>query len=172
MRMHHHDDKNTSKDFSLFLSHTPPKRNNSVQGYTRPSKRAYRGAIYSLSTPSPSSPTIYAGVSNGVCRLDFVSTDDLTIGQWYRQNTSLNILGNCQTASREASYGMVNLSGYERPEPWDYTSSLSPLRDQRPFSSLVYSDEEHRQVLNTGWDQRWEEVRKSPLRSYVEGYYV
>lgn len=154
----------TRRDFSLFLSHGAPKRNiHSAHGYGRPSYRSYRGAIYALSAPSPTSPSVYAGISNGVYRLDFTSTDDLTgsCGEWYRENASLDA-NICKTGLREANYGIIQLSGYERPDP--ETTAMLPLRNQRPYSSLVYSKGEYQDEQSTGWDRRWEKPRKSPLR--------
>ena len=163
MRMHRSSalrspNNNACKGLNLFLSHPAPKHSShSAHGYTRHFKRSYRGPIYSLSTPSPASPTVYAGISNGLSRLDFLSTDDLTgPSSWYKQNICLD-LDKCTTPSREADYGIVGLSGYERPES-PSTSVLSPLRDQKSFSSLSYTDTDG---LSSGWDRRWEKVQRS-----------
>jgi hypothetical protein len=134
------------KDFSLFLSQPLPtsrrSRNNS----------AYRGPIYTLSSPSPSSPSIYAGIVDGVFRLDFASTDDLTGPRrdWYRDNLALDL-----KTARSSPDRVLQMSGYERPDPEAVTSSVK-LRTQLPFSSV--KDEDIRNEQLTGWDRRWERL--------------
>lgn len=132
------------KDFSLFLSQplpTPRRARNNA---------AYRGPIYTLSTPSPSSPSIYAGIVDGVFRLDFSSTDDL-IGphrDWYRENLALDLHTNKSAPDR-----VLQMSGYERPDADDVTSSVK-LRTQVPFECV--GNEHLENELVTGWDRRWE----------------
>lgn len=134
------------KDFSLFLSQPLPTsrraRNNS----------AYRGPIYTLSSPSPSSPSIYAGIVDGVFRLDFASTDDLTGSgrDWYRDNLGLGL-----NTSSSAPDRVLQMSGYERPDPEAVTSSVK-LRTQLPFERVKSENIRNEQV--TGWDRRWERL--------------
>lgn len=130
------------KDFSLFLSHRPPKVVSNGRRHFN-STRSYRGAIYALSTPSPSSPTVYAGISDGVFRLDFASTDDLTgsCRSWFDEILSLDI--NMDGKSRDR---VLEMSGYERPDPDDFTT-VSRLRTQRPFWSLALDEEADRKSV-------------------------
>ena len=133
------------KDFSLFLSQPIP---NPRRGGRNTS---YRGPIYTLSSPSPSSPTIYAGVVDGVFRLDFASTDDLTGSSkdWYRDNLNLGLNMNFNKG------GVLQMSGYERPDPEAETSSVK-LRTQVPFSRIGKEDIRNEQL--TGWDRRWKRL--------------
>ncbi|GAQ33452.1 hypothetical protein AtubIFM55763_005357 [Aspergillus tubingensis] len=146
------------KDISIFLSAHPPSSR--TQGRRRHNTRSYRGAIYSMSSPSPSSPTIYTGVADGVVRLDFASTDDLfgPCQDWYRDPLLLsNDVGLDSTvAHTRAADKVLELSGYERPE--DTTSSIT-LRKQQPFGSVGVEDRLAEEV--TGWDRRWERLEKS-----------
>lgn len=134
------------KDFSLFLSQPLPTPRRSRHN------SAYRGPIYTLSTPSPSSPTIYAGIVDGVFRLDFASTDDLTGSNrdWYRENLDLGL-----SMASSNKGGVLQMSGYERPDPEAETSSVK-LRTQVPFSNIKPEDIRNEQA--TGWDRRWERL--------------
>ena len=146
-------------DFSLFLSYRPPRLANNGRRHTY-SVRPYRGAVYALSTPSPSSPTVYAGISDGVFRLDFASSDDLTGPRrgWFDENLSLDInMG--KTASYQGDR-VLNMSGYERPAADDFTT-VSRLRTQRPFWSLALDEEEDIYERKTGWDRRWERLDRN-----------
>ncbi|KAE8146158.1 hypothetical protein BDV25DRAFT_163056 [Aspergillus avenaceus] len=145
------------KDFSLFLSHPAPSQPNLVQRRTR-APRSYRGAIYTMSSPSPLSPTIYAGIADGVVRLDFASTDDLNspYGNWYRDPLDLDIehLGNASSVLPER---ILQLSGYERPEPRE-TNRSSKLRTQQAFGSIGEEAVKNEQL--TGWDRRWKPLER------------
>lgn len=138
------------KDFSIFLSQPIPTprraRHNS----------AYRGPIYTLSSPSPSSPTIYAGIVDGIFRLDFASTDDLTgpNRDWFQNNLALGL-----NPGRSSQDRVLQMSGYERPDPEAETSSVK-LRTQVPFSSIKPEDIRNEQL--TGWDRRWEKLEDDP----------
>ncbi|RAL00406.1 F-box domain protein [Aspergillus ibericus CBS 121593] len=139
------------KDISIFLSAHPPTNR------TRPrnqSTRSYRGAIYSMTSPSPSSPTIYTGVADGVVRLDFTSTDDLhgPCKSWYRDPLSIDL--NTHSRTKRADR-ILELSGYERPE--NTTASIT-LRTQQTFRSVGEDDVLGEEV--TGWDRRWQRLEK------------
>lgn len=142
-----------NKDFSLFLSAhpasvTPRQFSRAQQG------GAYRGAIYSMTSPSPSSPTVYTGVTDGVVRLDFASTDDLTgpVQSWYDYNLDLGIEKG-QPTNPPATSKVLRMAGYERPHP-DALTLTSKLRKQHgswyPESKFVTNE------VVTGWDRRWE----------------
>ncbi|KAL4751246.1 hypothetical protein BDW72DRAFT_173968 [Aspergillus terricola var. indicus] len=140
-----------SKDLSIFLSLNPPTaRNDNVSRYAR---HRYRGPIYTMSSPSLLSPTIYTGIAGGVVRLDFASTDDLTgtHNTWYRDSIDLDL--NCNTNLREnCTNHIIELSGYERPDSRD-TTTCSKLRSQVPFG--IVDDQNIANELATGWDRRW-----------------
>lgn len=147
------------KDYSIFLSHPPPglsisnrarhRRNNNAN-----SRLSYRGPIYTMSSPSALSPTIYAGVVNGIFRLDFVSTDDLTSPshQWHEDNIALDVNAEVNAAVPGPNR-VVELSGYERPEASN-TTTTSKLRTQQPFWPGLNSDDANE--VESGWDRRWE----------------
>ncbi|RDH33049.1 hypothetical protein BDQ94DRAFT_170730 [Aspergillus welwitschiae] len=145
------------KDISIFLSAHPPSSR--PQGRRRHNTRSYRGAIYSMTSPSSSSPTIYTGVADGVVRLDFASTDDLLgpCQDWYREPLLLSNgvrLDNTVAHTRSADR-VLDLSGYERPE--DTTASIT-LRTQQPFVFVGVEDGLAEEI--TGWDRRWERLEK------------
>ncbi|KAL4778952.1 hypothetical protein BJX76DRAFT_107939 [Aspergillus varians] len=137
-----------SKDLSIFLSFNPPtfrRANNS-----RTTRHRYRGPIYTMSSPSVLSPTIYTGITGGIVRLDFASTDDLTGPNqtWYRDALDLNLDYNKAGNAND----IIELSSYERPDIRD-TTTCSKLRSQKPFTQIDDSSIAHERT--TGWDRRW-----------------
>ncbi|KAJ5545821.1 hypothetical protein N7494_003406, partial [Penicillium frequentans] len=144
------------KDFSMFLSSQIPS---STPRNPRANKRRpYRGPIYTLSTPSPSSPTVYAGVVDAVVRLDFASTDDLTgpTRDWYDYNLDLGVEKGQPSVPVETE-NVFRLAGYERPDPGDFTTT-SKLRHQHGF---WYPEQKHiNNGAGAGWDRRWEPLEK------------
>ncbi|OOF97216.1 hypothetical protein ASPCADRAFT_143473 [Aspergillus carbonarius ITEM 5010] len=139
------------KDMSIFLSAQPPTNRTRARNQ---STRSYRGAIYTMTSPSPSSPTIYTGIADGVVRLDFASTDDLNgpCKNWYRDPLSIDLSTHIRTPRAGR---ILELSGYERPE--NTTASIT-LRTQQTFRSIGDDDLVSEQV--TGWDRRWERLEK------------
>uniref|UniRef100_A0A093UTI2 DNA excision repair protein ERCC-8 n=1 Tax=Talaromyces marneffei PM1 TaxID=1077442 RepID=A0A093UTI2_TALMA len=164
---HHYEAKSVSsmspnhesspKEFSFFLSHHPPNvlrhRNYGT----------YRGPVYTMSSPSPTSSTVYTGVVDGVVRLDFGSTDDFldeNTSNWYQdyldmdgndisKDLSTNRARKNHSTAREK---ILELSGYERPSP-ENRSASAKLRSQVPFWSLSETDE--KKEKESGWDRRW-----------------
>ncbi|KAI9371522.1 hypothetical protein BJX61DRAFT_511251 [Aspergillus egyptiacus] len=138
-----------SKDLSLFLSfHSTNSPANAPR--SRHLRHRYRGPVYTMSSPSLLSPTIYTGIAGGVVRLDFASTDDLAGPSqgWYRDLLDLDLE---HKGSRKLN-DVLDLSGYERPDSND-TTTCSKLRSQQPFWTV-----DERNVINeqaTGWDRRW-----------------
>lgn len=146
------------RDFSFFISHHPPTP-------SRRTHHAYRGPIYSMSSPSPSSSTIYTGIVDGIVRLDFASTDDLTgtNSDWYHDNLALSLNttmdfsdnkdnGRLRGHNRYGGEKILELSGYERPSPENMSASAK-LRTQKPFWDVTEKDVLVEQ--ETGWDRRW-----------------
>jgi WD40 repeat protein len=104
----------------------------------------YRGAIYSLSSPSPASPTVYAGVENHIIRLDFVSTDDVQKG---RQNLSAFGFDHGNGTKGQ----ILNLSSYERPRTGHESTDTVLLRNQSGWNSSRLKEG----LTEDGWDERW-----------------
>lgn len=153
------------RDFSLFLSHPPPGLKRPSRGRSRGNHTSYRGPIYTMSSPSALSPTIYAGVVDGVFRLDFASSDDLASPslQWYEDSLALDLTVDLNTSS-SAPDRVLELSGYERPEADDLTTT-SKLRTQQPFWAI--SNDDARNEVVTGWDRRWERLdQEAPWRRH------
>ncbi|KAJ5964222.1 uncharacterized protein N7479_004098 [Penicillium vulpinum] len=146
--------------FSMFLSHQPPLTfPQQTQAPVRTRRRGpYRGPIYTMSSPSPSSPTVYTGVVDGVVQLDFASTDDLTGPQkeWYETNLDLGVNIGPEVSPRWNSEPF-NLAGYERPDEDDFVT-VCKLRNQRAFRDLEPRDVAE---THTGWDCRWKDLDES-----------
>ncbi|KAJ5278871.1 hypothetical protein N7478_004243 [Penicillium angulare] len=143
------------KDFSLFLSAQLPS---ATPGNLRARRRGpYRGPIYTMSTPSPSSPTVYTGIVDGVVRLDFASTDDLTgpSREWFDYDLNIEKGGQSVPVGTE---NVLRIAGYERPDQDDFTTT-SKLRRQH---ECWYLEDRHAtNVAEPGWDRRWEALEQS-----------
>ena len=154
-----------SREINIFLSpHIPP-----TQRLWQPLPRRqdtrlprYRGSIYSLCAPSPSSPRVYAGIENHVIQLDFISTDDLTgtgqrsfdFGLGYGREDRENALKRDE---------ILNLPCYERPRPGHESTDAILLRKQVDFPGKGkvwpgqwYSANDSKDgKAELGWDERW-----------------
>lgn len=149
------------KDFSLFLSAKPPTSDFAGNNRRRQRQGTYRGPIYTMSTPSPSSPTVYTGIVDGVLRLDFASTDDLTgrAKEWYSRNLDLGINIGKSDPREPAGKDVMKLAGYERPDPDDLTTT-SKLRTQHKWFWPSSGENDRCGIVDTGWDRRWEDLEE------------
>ncbi|KAJ5106439.1 hypothetical protein N7456_003114 [Penicillium angulare] len=151
------------KDFSLFLSTQLPS---ATGGNPRARRRAggpYRGPIYTMSTPSPSSSTVYTGIVDGVVRLDFASTDDMTgpSREWFDLNLGLDLnIEKTRPSVPGSTDNVLKLAGYERPDPDDFTTT-SKLRNQLEFWFPEDNLKHANNVAEPGWDRRWEALERS-----------
>jgi hypothetical protein len=142
-----------SKNISIFLSYQRfSSRNNTAR---------YRGPVYCLSAPSPSSSTLYAGVENLIYRLDFASTDDIAgpSGSWYHDNLGLDL--NLDSTGLDRVLGVPC---YERPPLRDMGRGMK-LLTQKNFSKELMEEVRAGTDVDVwpGWDQRW----KYPVSSIV-----
>ena len=113
----------------------------------------YRGPVYSLSTPSPASPTVYAGVENYIIQLDFVSTDDVQKGRQDLSTIGLDY-------EKKSKQQILNLSCYERPRPGYESTDTVLLRNQVPWNGSRVEDG----VTEDGWDERWRLATRRKLQ--------
>jgi WD40 repeat protein len=104
----------------------------------------YRGPVYSLSAPSPASPTVYAGVENHVIQLEFVSTDDMQKAR--RELPAFGLVR--EKGSKEQ---ILNLSCYERPRTGHESTDTVLLRNQVNWNTPHLGDG----LTEDGWDERW-----------------
>ncbi len=124
----------------------------------------YRGSVYSLSIPSPSSPTIYAGIENHVLQVDFVSTDDV------RTRKSDMHPGLYGEEARSAQQPILNLSCYERPSKGKETTDPLVFRKQGDLSLLLKYGTvgAERAAKDAGWDERLGVDTSPRLRNHRE----
>ncbi|KAK2744092.1 hypothetical protein FQN55_006960 [Onygenales sp. PD_40] len=162
---HHHHTANLKdsltyprKDISIYLSQKPSPNSRLPLPLTRDRLR-YRGPIYTMSLPSPSSSTLYVGVEANIIRLDFASTDDLSgpHRSWYDENLGLGL--NVDAApdyARDANSQPFDLSCYERPLPEDQGRGVR-LMMQDPFYAAAKNGEmcANDDARVSGWDRRW-----------------
>lgn len=115
-------------------------------GRNHPASRLerYRGSIYSLSTPTPYSPTVYVGIDRSVMQLDFHSTDDVL------SNTDSNPIQPRREGEEERKFKDIlptpdslsestihPLSAYLRPRPSHPATDPVLLRHQIPWDRAV-----------------------------------
>ncbi|KAL5339062.1 hypothetical protein BJX70DRAFT_177605 [Aspergillus crustosus] len=149
-----------SKDLSIFLSFNPPSTTNPPtnpghRSRARAPRHRYRGPIYTMSSPSLLSPTVYTGIAGGIIRLDFASTDDLTgpHQDWYQDLIDIDLTHDQINSTGETStHRILELSAYERPDS-DDTTTCSKLRSQQRFEAV--GEKEIWNEKETGWDRRW-----------------
>jgi len=116
----------------------------------------YRGSIYSLSAPSPSSPTVYVGIENHVVQLDSVSTDDFRSGIPDLVDPLLGL---------EEGNHILNLSCYQRPRDGHEATDSVLLRKQfdwpdgRRDSAASTRAHFPGNQIEDGWDERWHLAR-------------
>lgn len=114
----------------------------------------YRGSIYSLSSPSPSSRTVYAGIENHVIQLDFVNTDDLVDNR-----------GGLAEVLDDRP--VLNLSCYERPRMGYESTDTVLLRKQ-----LDIDDRSRGSVRSEpGWDERWQLEQQRSRRGMAASWW-
>jgi WD40 repeat protein len=130
------------RDFNIFVTPTVSYRERLWQPLSRqnPAAEKYRGSVYSLSSPSSSSPTVYAGISNHVLQLDFLSTDDVRRG-WHT-------LDHPQSNTTP----VIDLSCYEQPRRGRESTDPVLLRKQQPLVTALAAKTKS---ADDGWDERW-----------------
>lgn len=123
---------------------TSPSRQNNANW--RSNRRAGESPLYSLSSPSPYSPNIYAGIENNVVHLNFTSMVDEHPDPLFRKSmrgSKANGFMIGQTWD-PVKKGLI-LSMYDQNATGDL-----PLRMQRPVGPVSPSDETLK-----GYDERW-----------------
>lgn len=146
-----------SRDINVFLALTVHRASQPWQPLPGRHNNArlprYRGSIYSLSSPSPSSPTVYAGIQNHVIQLDFVATDDCFL----KRAGAHKILD---------QRPILDLSCYERPREGFESTDTVLLRKQAEWKQCWQS----RIEAETGWDERWRLERQRTRRGMAASW--
>ena len=137
------------RDANFFLAWPVPHRQNGWKPLLshKHSHRLdrYRSSVYSLSAPSPSSPTIYAGIEDHVIQLDLVASDDVQRGIAVDPLLHLN--------SKDPE-GVLNLSCYMRPR--DGFESTDPVLLNNQHSFRYFNEGWRDDTATTNrWDERW-----------------
>lgn len=148
----------THRDINIFLALNVPRARRLWEPLPQrpdPNMPRYRGPIYSLSSPSPSSPTVFAGIENHVIQLDFVSTDDC-------RRSRIDYLGLDISSGIQNGRSVLDLSCYERPQRGYEIFDPVLLRKQADSPSLWSTPEKHSSRpsisgdrAEDGWDERW-----------------
>lgn len=135
--------RKSGRDINIFLAVTtqrgaPPSRPLHLQRGARAS--TYRGSLYSLTSPSPSSPTVYVGIENHVIQIDFINSDDLQSNR-----------GGMRELMDERP--VLNLSCYERPRVGHESTDPVLLKKQTWQKEVVGTAKGANH--EAGWDERW-----------------
>lgn len=146
--------RDNSKNISIFLSNRVSSSHNRSTNLFRAPHR-YRGPIYTISQPSPSSSTFYIGIEDSVIRLDMASTDDLAgkNKEWYDRNLDLGL-----DPHGGVDCHPLDLACYERPLPEDQGRGVRLMMQDSLWQTL--EEESRGQASKSdaripGWDQRW-----------------
>ena len=150
------------REINTFLSVPVPTKYRSMQQRIRREvpTEIYKGSIYSLASPSASSPTVYAGIEGSILQLDYVCSDDIRRGHLAALSAGVEqLVKQCnEPRSGEAwESDVLSVSCYERPRVGKEMTDSILLRKQVPWSDLSGETEgttalEHREE---GWDERW-----------------
>lgn len=114
----------------------------------------YRGSIYSLSSPSAYSRTLYAGIENHVIQLDFVNTDD-----WLKNKRGIR--------EELDDRSVLNLSCYERPRQGFESTDTVLLRKQADLDDSVGMKTNG----EVGWDERWQLEQQRSRRGMAASWW-
>ncbi|KIW24906.1 uncharacterized protein PV07_10589 [Cladophialophora immunda] len=147
------------RDINIFLTPTVNIGERLWEPLPRhPRKRSqrYRGCVYSLSSPSSSSPTIFAGIENHVLQLDFTSTDDFRNAQRISGTSDPNV-DDCQDEKNRITQDQIlNFSCYERPREGKESTDPVLLRKQTDLvEGSVEDGVDSYGRREDGWDERW-----------------
>jgi hypothetical protein len=139
-----------SRDFSVFLSVRVWNRSSLWQPMPLPRQHAgthrYSGSVYSLSVPSPTSPTIYAGIESHVLQLDLVNSDDVDED---------NIDPFLHDLKAEKSSNVWCLGCYEHPRQGNDSSDAVLLNKQAMWHEMRAQPHQNEESDAAGWDIRW-----------------
>lgn len=146
-----------SRDINVFLALTVHRASQPWQPLPGRHNNArlprYRGSIYSLSSPSPSSATVYAGIENHVIQLDFVNTDDCIL----KRGPAIDVLDRRP---------ILDLSCYERPRQGHESTDTVLLRKQAEWKQCWQG----RNEAEAGWDERWRLERQRTRRGMAASW--
>jgi len=130
-----HHQTHLQRDINIFLTPLIKWRERPWEALSQPQQRSsemYQGSVYSLSSPSPCSSTIYAGIANHVLQLDFLSTDDISRGAVSVPTVSSN--------SKGIEDLVFDFSCYERPRRGRESTDPVLLRKQMPLALALEGD--------------------------------
>ena len=132
-------------------TYEPYKQHNShPRSGRRPDRTLhYGGSVYSLSIPSPSSRTFFAGIENHVIQFDLASTDDIA-------NSRLGHDWDLELDSTQGpDTGLLELAGYNRPPiPAGDTDQYVSMRKVE-LRRQVSLDSLEKVSTDGPWDARW-----------------
>ncbi|KZF24938.1 hypothetical protein L228DRAFT_258437 [Xylona heveae TC161] len=153
----HYETQHDRRDWSVFLNPRGPAF------YRQGSRRSAESPIYSLSSPSPSSPALYAGVENNVVQLDFVSIMDRAqdpVFQYGGGSAPGSIVPPATHASHGSSKPRFVSEETNVINKWDPSGDVLRLAlyEQVPMSAMrlrVQASVGACSSREAGWDERW-----------------
>lgn len=134
---YHRDARWNRHNYNLFLDLNQEGRHGRWSFALR---RRMEGPIYALSSPSPCSPTVFAGVERDILQLDVVSVMDRNPDPIYQD-----------TRERKR-----NMNVAERWNPRSAVINMALYEHLQSNIALHRQQEVHRAIgLRKGWDERW-----------------
>jgi WD40 repeat protein len=127
--------------WNLFLN--PRNQTQQSQRWQRAASRATESPVYSLSSPSPTSPSLFAGVENNIVELDFVSMLDKHPDPIFARGLVRDIRGNINVARSWNPKGdVLNFAMIEHTK----TVRLRTQAGVGKYAGVI-----------AGYDERWRE---------------
>lgn len=133
-------------DWNIFINPRHRYANTPWRGPNSWMRRSAEGSVYSLSSPSPTSPLIYAGVENAVVEFNFSSVLDPHPDPLF----TLSNDDGSKPAYFKSKQDVLNLAMYAQGT--DGSKEAMKLRGQRSIDETI-----DQQRTATGLDERWKE---------------
>lgn len=147
------DATSSQGDWNIFINPRERYANASWRGPNSWMRRSAEGSVYSLSSPSPTSPFIYAGVENAVVEFNFTSLNDPHPDPIFfpsGQGTSSKSELDRSPALFKNKHDVLNLAMYSQGT--DGAKEAMKLRLQRGVDDTAGRSEDL-----AGLDERWKE---------------
>jgi WD40 repeat protein len=146
-----HTSDSSTGDWNLFINPRDRYANSSWRGPNSWMRRSAEGSVYSLSSPSPTSPFVFAGVENAVVEFNFSSVLDKHPDPIFLESSdSLRGQRASQPSYLQQKRDILNLAMYSQGT--DGSTDAMKLRLQRS------AEETLGRVRNlVGLDERWKD---------------
>lgn len=135
---YHLDMRCNRRNYNIFIN--SPSSTGRQLGYG-PRGQRHESPVYSLSSPSPCSPTVFAGIENNVLQFDVISVMDRNPDPLYQTRRQRKRSENSVMKKWDPHSNVIQLALYEH-----HTGNVN-LNVQQKVDQAI--------GLRKGWDERW-----------------